>query len=34
MPQHPPDTFFIRRDPDLVKRYLNPTEFNELYERA
>ena len=34
LPQYPPDVFYIRRNPDMVKKYLNPNEYNTLIERA
>lgn len=35
LPEHPPDIYYIRRDPDLVKRFLNrQDEYNELIQRA
>ena len=34
LPQHPPDVFYIRRRPDLVKKYLNPIEYKNLVNSA
>ena len=35
LPEHPPDIYIIRRDPYLVKRFLNrQDEYNELIQRA
>ncbi len=35
LPEHPPDIFYIRRDPELVKRFLDKQdEYNELINRA
>lgn len=33
-PEHPPDVYYIRRDPNLVKRYLNQRDFEDLINRA
>lgn len=33
-PEHPPDVYYIRRDPNLVRRYLDPRDFQELINRA
>lgn len=33
-PEYPPDIYYIRRDPNLVKRYLNQRDFDELIERT
>lgn len=29
-PQYPPDVYYIRRNPDLVKKYLDPGELEGL----
>lgn len=33
-PQHPPDVYFIRRNPEMVKKYLDPKEMQTLIQKA
>ena len=33
-PQHPPDIYFIRRNPQLLEKYLNPKEMEALINEA
>ena len=33
-PEHPPDTFFIRRNTSMLNKYLNENEYNKLLTRV
>ena len=32
--EHPPDTYFIRRDTSMLNRYLDGTEYDKLLTRV
>lgn len=33
-PQFPPDVFYIKSRPDLIKKYLDPKEYQKLIDEA
>ena len=33
-PEHPPDIYFIRRKPELLDKYLDESEMNDLVKEA
>ena len=33
-PQHPPDIYYIRRNPDLFQMYRDPREYQKLKDKA